>query len=168
MTRTAAEEFADLRASVHELARTVEDRIAQDPAREAAVSKLYEELKLYRDRFVVEAERPLLLDLLLLYDSFHWFHQSLLRQERSPEVIADGFQFLVDELLEILYRRDVTPMEAHERFDRTLHRAVEVEPAPDASSDATIGRVLKRGFLRQDAVLRPAEVVVRRWKGSAR
>lgn len=158
----APAELLRLAEAVQEMRRIVDEHIAHDPAREQAVEKLYAELRAYRDGFLAEAEKPLLLDLLLLYDSFHWFHHALVHEERSPEVIADAFQFLVDELLEILYRRDVTPMEPVERFDRTLHRAVQVEATGDAQLDQGVARVLKRGFLRKDQVLRPEEVVVYR------
>ena len=154
-----------LAEAIQELRRTIDEHIAHDPAREAAVEKLYSELRTYRDGFLVEAEKPLLLDLLLLYDSFHWFHHALVHEDRSPEVIADAFQFLVDELLEILYRRDVIPMDAAERFDRTLHRAMQVEPTDSPDQDQGIARVLKRGFVRRDQVLRPEEVVVYRLRG---
>jgi molecular chaperone GrpE len=162
--RTPAEEFALLRETVNDLRKLVEER-SPDPSREAAIERLGAELKAYRDDFVGQAEKPLLLDLLMLYDSFHWFHQSLVRQESSPEVIADAFQFLVDELLEILYRRDVVPISSPDRFDRTLHKAVQVTEAEQASDDNRVARVVKRGFMRRELVLRPEEVVVYRFKG---
>jgi molecular chaperone GrpE (heat shock protein) len=160
MTVRDPHDLARLADAVHEMRRIVDEHIAHDPAREQAVEKLYTELRAYRDGFLVESEKPLLLDLLLLYDSFHWFHHALVHEERSPEVISDAFQFLVDELLEILYRRDVVPMEQAERFDRTLHRAVQVEHTDDSSQDQHVARVLKRGFVRKEQVLRPEEVVV--------
>ena len=163
--KSPAEEFALLRESVQAM-RDAVSQLRPDPAQQTAVEKLYEELKHYRDDFVATAERPLLLDLLMLYDSFHWFHQSLVRGESSPEVVADSFQYLVDELLEILYRRDVVPMEPAERFDRRLHKAMQVQPAEGEADDNRVSKVLKRGFLRRDAVLRPEEVVVLRHKGA--
>lgn len=162
--RTPAEEFALLRDAVTDLRRLMEER-SGDASRDTAVERLGAELKAYRDDFVGQAEKPLLLDLLMLYDSFHWFHQSLIRQETSPEVIADAFQFLVDELLEILYRRDVVPIATNERFDRTMHKAVQVTEAEQSQDDNRIARVVKRGFMRRDLVLRPEEVVVYRYKG---
>jgi molecular chaperone GrpE (heat shock protein) len=164
--RSPAEEFALLRESVESLKVSV-SALTPDPAQQTAVEKLYEELKLYRDDFVAASEKPLLLDLLMLYDSFHWFHQSLVKQDSSPEVIADAFQYLVDELLEVLYRRDVVPMEPAERFDRTHHKAMQIQPAATEEDDNRIARTLKRGFLRRSQVLRPEEVVVSRFKGSS-
>jgi molecular chaperone GrpE (heat shock protein) len=51
-------------------------------------------------------------------------------------------------------------MEQAERFDRTLHRAVQVEHTDDSGQDQHVARVLKRGFVRKDQVLRREEVVV--------
>lgn len=164
MTRSPAEEFASLKASVDALREMVGTRLAEDPVREAAFEKLYAELKDYKDDFVATAERPLLLDLLLLYDSFLWFQQSLLKQEMSAEVIGDHFQFLVDELLEVLYRRSVTPLARSDAFDRTSQRAVKVVSAERAEDDNRIAQVLKRGFNRNGKLLRPEEVVVFKWR----
>lgn len=164
--RTPAEEFALLRETVDALRGSV-DSLRPDPAQQTAVEKLYEELKLYRDDFVAASEKPLLLDLLMLYDSFHWFHQSLVKQETSPEVIADGFQFLVDELLEVLYRRDVVPIESSEQYSRSHHKAMQIQPTTNEAQDNRVARVLKRGFLRREQVLRPEEVVLYRFKGGS-
>lgn len=127
-----------------------------------AFDALYEELKQYREDFLSQAEKPLLLDLLLFYDSMNWFRQSMDQQDMSEEVLSDSFQYLMDEFLEILYRRDVCPMEPTDRFDRSRHRAVKVTPSPSANDNEKVARVLKRGFVRGQQVLRPEEVEVLR------
>ena len=77
--------------------------------KQSAFDQLYEELKSYKNDWQYQAEKPLLLDLLLFYDSLNWFQESLVKKEMSRDVIADSFQYLIDEFLELLYRRDVTP-----------------------------------------------------------
>jgi molecular chaperone GrpE (heat shock protein) len=158
------DELVRLRDAVDALRRTVDVRLSEDPVREQAFEKLYAELKDYKDGFVDEAERPLLLDLLLLYDSMNWFHAQLVKRELAPDALADSFQFLLDELLEVLYRRDVVPMDPKDGFDPTLHRAVQLQKAGGPDDDNRIAQVLKRGFLRKDKPLRPEEVVVYKWK----
>lgn len=157
-----------LRDTVEALRKTVDQRLAEDPVREAAFDKLYGELKSYKDGFLREAERPLLLDLLLLFDSMVWFRQSLHKEEMSRDVLADSFQFLVDELLEVLYRREVVPMEPTTAFDPTVHRAVQVQPATRPEDDNKVASVVKRGFVRDDKTIRPEEVVVYKWKGGGK
>ena len=81
----------------------VADRLSNDKVREKAFDQLYEELRQYKDDFLFQAEKPLLLDLLLFYDSLNWFQESLVKQDMSPDVLADSFQYLIDEFLEVLY-----------------------------------------------------------------
>lgn len=142
------------------LTRLFEERLRSDTVQQKAFDQLYEELRQYKEDFLFQAEKPFLLDLLLFYDSLHWFHQSLERQEMSPEVVADSFQYLVDEFLELLYRRDVVPCEGAERFDRRLHKAVRVVPTSEPGEDWKVQAVLKRGFVRAERLLRPEEVAV--------
>jgi molecular chaperone GrpE (heat shock protein) len=145
-----------------EIRKTITDRISNDQIREKAFEQLYEELKQYKDDFLFQAEKPLLLDLLLFYDSLNWFQEGLVKGEMSQDVIADSFQYLIDEFLEILYRRDVGPIETSDTFDRKVHKAVKVEDTEDADQDYKIRQVLKRGFARADRLLRPEEVVILR------
>lgn len=148
-----------------EIRRVLSEKLAADAVKERAFDALYDELKQYKEDFVFQAEKGLLLDPLLFYDSLSWFQESLISQEMSPDVVADSFQYLLDEFLEVLYRRDVLPMEAAQQFDRKLHKAVKVEPTDDASRDYRIAQVLKRGFVRGERILRPEEVVIHRARG---
>lgn len=162
-----ADDTAGLSKQLTELRSLVEERLSNDKVREKAFDQLYEELKQYKDDFLFQAEKPLLLDLLLFYDSLNWFQASLVRQEMSPDVIADSFQYLLDEFVELLYRRDVVPLEESPVFDRKIHKAVKVEPTDDESHDQHIAQVLKRGFTRADKLLRPEEVVIHRYRGTS-
>lgn len=164
MSQPTTPPYEQLTEEVRELRKLVDARLADDPIREQAFDKLYGELKQYKERFLQEAEKPLLLDLLQFYDSLTWFQNSLVKPEMSAEVVADGYQYLIDEFLELLYRRDVVPMDSKARFDRTTQRAVSVKAAEQPEDDALVDRVVKRGFLRDTRTLRAEEVVVLRWK----
>ncbi len=150
--------------ALHDL---ITDRVRQDDIQQKAFDQLYEELRQYKDDFVFQQEKPFLLDLLLFYDSLNWFQQSLARKETSADVISDSFQYLLDEFLELLYRRDVTPCESVERFDRKMHKAVRVVPAGSAAEDWRVQAVLKRGFMRGEKQLRAEEVAVSRFGAEA-
>lgn len=160
----ANDNIAAIRNELGALRRTVEQRLSDDSVREKAFDQLYEELKGYKEDWQFQAEKPLLLDLLLFYDSLNWFQESLVKQEMSKDVVADSFQYLIDEFLELLYRRDVVPMEPSESFDRKQHKAVQVVDTEDKEQDQAIQQVLKRGFHRGSRVLRAEEVVIRRYK----
>ena len=154
-----ADELAQMR-------QMIQERLSNDKVREMAFDKLYEELKQYKDDFLFQSEKPLLLDLLLFYDSLNWFQESLVKQEMSPDVIADSFQYLIDEFLEVLYRRDVLPLDESATFDRKVHKAVKVNETSDAEADYRIAQVLKRGFTRNEKQLRAEEVVILRYRGN--
>lgn len=134
----------------------------QNEVQRRSFDTLYEELKQYKEDFIFQMEKPLLLDLLLFYDSLNWFQQSIIKGEMSPDVIADSFQYLIDEFLELLYRRDVVPMEGTERFDRESQKAIQVVQTDDPEQDYAVKRVLKRGFVRNKRQLRAEEVVIHR------
>ncbi len=155
-------ELAAMRQELAEMRATLQDRLANDQTKEKAFDSLYAELKQYKNDFIFQSQKSLLLDLLLFYDSMSWFQESLVGQEASPEVIADSFQYLIDEFLEVLYRRDVLPVEEADTFDRQIHKAVKVENTDDERRDYKIAQVLKRGFRRGERSLRAEEVVIYR------
>ncbi len=76
----------------------------------------------------------------------------------------DNVQNTLHALIETLHRFEVTEIDAVEKVDRQLHRVISVEPAEAKEEDGQIVRRLKRGFLWHGNVLRPEEVVVRRFK----
>lgn len=152
-----ADEVSALRGA---LAKQAEN----DSVQQKAFDTLYQELKQYKEDFIFQNEKPLLLDLLLFYDSLNWFQTSLINKEMSPEVVADSFQYLIDEMLELLYRRDVLPMEESTTFDRKLQKVIKTVPTENKDDDYGIHNVLKRGFTRDGRVLRAEEVVVRRFQ----
>lgn len=160
------EQLQEIHEQLGEVRRVLETQSDRDRVREKAFDQLYEELRQYKDDFLFQAEKPLLLDLLLFYDSLNWFQESLIRQDMSAEVIADSFQYLVDEFLEVLYRRDVVPMEPADVFDRKIHKAVKVLETEVPSQDYRVAQVLKRGFSRAEKLLRAEEVVIHRLRRS--
>lgn len=153
-----------LSSEVSELRKQFAERINNDRVQEKAFDQLWKELKQYKDDFLFQAEKPLLLDLLLFYDSLYWFQESLVKQEMSPDVISDSFQYLIDEFVELLYRRDVLPLEETKEFDRKVHKAIKVEPTNRSEEDYHISQVLKRGFTRNQKLLRAEEVIITRYR----
>jgi molecular chaperone GrpE (heat shock protein) len=147
-----------------EVKRLIEDRIANDQVKEKAFDQLYTELKQYKDDWLYQNEKPLLVDLLLFFDSMHWYAETLKSAEQDKEALIDGFQYMVDELLEVLYRRDVTPMEPSANFDAKFQKAVKVETTDDEALNQQVKQVLKRGFMRGERMLRAEEVIITRVK----
>ena len=155
-------EVAALRAQVAELQQLLIEKNEAEVTQQKAFDSLYEELRQYKEDFIYQAEKPLLLDLLLFYDSLNWFQESLVKKEMSMDVISDSFQYLIDEFLEVLYRRDVLPMEGQDKFDPKTQKVVKVIPPEGPDQDQLVAQVLKRGFNRAERVLRSEEVVIYR------
>ena len=156
------EVFGALADDVASLQEFVEQQGRRDAIQQKAFDQLYDELRQYKEDFIYQAEKPLLLDLLLFYDSLNWFQDSLSKNEMSEDVLSDSFQYLIDEFLELLYRRDVLPMETRARFDRETQKAIKVVRTDQQDRDYLIKQVVKRGFSRANRVLRAEEVVVYR------
>lgn len=157
--------FEALAEEVAGLKEAIASKADSEAVQQKAFDTLYTELKQYKDDFIFQNEKALLLDLLLFYDSLNWFQASLIKKEMSPEVIADSFQYLIDEMIELLYRRDVLPMDERTTFDRKRQKVIKTVATTDKENDYTVDSVLKRGFTRGGRVLRAEEVVVRRFQG---
>ncbi len=156
-----------------ELARRLEhleglftDRLAYDAGKEELIRRLSEELRSYREDWQRRQNRPLFLDLAMLYDTLQhlgavWRGCGTITGDEAREKLA----VVEAELLEILARQDIRPYGEHlEVLDLRLHRTVGTEPADRPEDHHRIVRVLKNGFLGGNAVLRPEEVIVRRYQ----
>ena len=76
---------------------------------------------------------------------------------------ADNLENTIHGLLEILHRLEVTEIQPKDIVDLALHRVVSYEPTDFAEEDGRIVMRLKRGFLWRDGVLRPEEVIAKRY-----
>lgn len=141
-----------------------------DTVNQKLFDTLHEELISYRDNFVRDSlQKPFIRDLLALFDDLSRIAtqvETATTGENSAKANAQLHVNLVNtlhSLVEILHRLEVTEIEAKESIDRNLHRVISVEKADSAEEDGRIVARLKRGFLWHGQVLRPEEVVVRRF-----
>jgi molecular chaperone GrpE (heat shock protein) len=167
--------MADLRAIVE----------ARNTVSRNMFSALHEELKGYKDGFLLQTvHRPIIRDLITLYDDISELHRQLTgigpesshsskgksevnaimkRVNQVTTNMANNMEFI----LEVLARLEVTVMPpGPEKLDKLTQKAVNLEPAKSPEEDGTIIRSVRRGFLWKDAVFRPEEVVIKRWKDS--
>jgi molecular chaperone GrpE len=78
----------------------------------------------------------------------------------AAEAYRKGVELIHKQMLELLSRRGVTPMEAlGADFDPHLHQAVASEPV-EGRRDGEVIEVLRRGYLLGDRLLRAAMVKV--------
>ena len=132
---------------------------------------LHEEMIKYRDNFLHESlQKPFIRDLVTLFDDL----SAILTQVQTAVDAGDGkrgalgqwrdnLENAIHSLTEILHRMEVSEIEPKEMVDRALHKVISFEPADFAEEDGQIIMRVKRGFLWRDQVLRPEEVVAKRF-----
>jgi molecular chaperone GrpE len=82
------------------------------------------------------------------------------QQAKETGPLVQGVAMVQNQLLELMRRHGITPIEAlGQPFDPNLHQAVMQEPT-DTAPPNTVTKVLERGFMIHDRVLRPAHVAV--------
>ncbi len=136
---------------------------------------LHEELKGYKDGFLLESvHKPIIRDLISLYDDLTAIHGQM--QETLSDVPGDALTGRLktmemnlahncEFLIEVLARLEVTPLPVGTgKLDMVTQRALAVEIAEDPADDGDIVRTLKRGFMWKGRVVRPEEVVMKKWK----
>jgi molecular chaperone GrpE len=78
----------------------------------------------------------------------------------AAEGLVEGVELTLRELLEVLRREGVEPIDAEGlAFDPTVHEAVLTQPSDDLPEGSVISQV-EKGYQYKDRILRPAKVVV--------
>ena len=132
---------------------------------------LHQELISYRDNFVRDSlQKPFIRDLLVLFDDLSSIAVQLEKapsEEGTPNECTqsrDNLRNTLHFLVEILHRLEVNEIEPKEKVDLKLHRVISYEPTGVVDDDSRIVTRLKRGFVWRDRVLRPEEVIARRFQ----
>lgn len=150
---------------LHEIKEVIQGRLEYDAVKEKAIDKIDDELKFYRDGFVFQSQKSIFIDLMLLYDSLERILNSVTNEEVfSQEKLAEHLETFKEELLEILYRRDITPFDEHpEVLDYKLHKTVKTLPTDEENENNKVDRIIKIGFRWNDKILRPEEVIIKKY-----
>ena len=150
----------------------------------AMFEALHAELKTYKDAFLLEAVlRPVIRDLISLYDDISEIHRQLALALSSQEergklagsalilfenvaAPAKQLEHNRDAIIEVLERLDVTLLPLGSgKLDKLSQRAMSVELTDNPDRDNDIVKVVKRGFVWKERMMRPEEVVIKKWKG---
>lgn len=142
-----------------------------DSVNQRLFDSLHQELIKYRDNFLHESlQKPFIRDLLSLFDHLSSLAnqiQTAIRgndtKRTKPPQWHSNLENAIHSLVEILHRMEVNEIEPQEMVDRAFHRVVSNEPADFAEDDGRIVMRVRRGFLWRDQVLRPEEVVAKRY-----
>jgi len=112
-----------------------------------------------RSEFARRAAEDLLRDLLPLVDDLERA-LAVTPKDSDGESYRIGVELIHRQLLELLRKREVTPIAAvGEPFDPNLHEAVTQEPS-DEHPEGTVIREFRRGYRLGDRLLRAAMVIV--------
>jgi len=154
--------------------RQIEEHLAairnSETVNQKLFDSLHQELIKYRDNFLHESlQKPFIRDLLILFDDLNALSCQLQPALEGIELRGKSTQWrenlenAIHSLTEILHRMEVSEIEPRDKVDRAYHRVVSNEPADFAEDDGRIVMRVKRGFLWRDQVLRPEEVVAKRF-----
>ncbi len=131
---------------------------------------LHEELLRYRDNFLHESlQKPFVRDLLVLFDDLSMLADQLsaAAAEKKRDRLArwrENLDNAIHALIEILHRLEVTEVETKEFVDLAIHKVVSVEPCEFAEDNGRIVMRVKRGFIWRGKLLRPEEVIAKRFQ----
>ncbi|HME88435.1 MAG TPA: nucleotide exchange factor GrpE [Chthoniobacterales bacterium] len=172
--RLAAEMEASTRAAFAGQFKRIDEQLASIRSSESINQQLFDslhaELLKYRDNFLHESlQKPFIHDLVYLYDHLSGLCEQLstaVQEEGKGSRIAqwrDNLENAIHSLVEILHRFEVQEIEPRERVDRAYHRVVNYQPANFPEEDGAIVMRLKRGFIWRGKLIRPEEVVAKRF-----
>ncbi len=133
-------------------------------------NSLHEELRSYRDDFLRDAlQKPMVRDLIVLLDDLRAVAESVppFSAETGEPPWRENLDNTTHTLVEILHRLEVDEIEAAPKVDRSIHRVASCEVTDVKADDGLIVKRLKRGFTWRGQVLRPEEVVAKRFEQSA-
>lgn len=152
------EELVEVNRSDLEELREQRDEFEDKYLRKMAdLQNLRKRKKREREEYEKYAHEDITRDMLEIMDNFE---RALDNMNFENESVREGVEMIRDQLLELLSKYDVQPMEAEgETFDPHRHEAMMKEEREDVD-EQTVVEVFKRGYSLHDRVLRPASVKV--------
>ena len=154
----------ELAGYVSDLNQQFSDRLTKDAAKEKAFDYLYGELETLKQDSSFERFKSLYLDLILLFDRL-----DRCRVENaavSGEELHNFLLTLREELLEVLYRQGIELVSSDgNSFDATKQRAIATETTTVKAENNQLAEIVRRGFRYQNRLLRPEEVIVKKFRG---
>jgi molecular chaperone GrpE (heat shock protein) len=132
---------------------------------QSAFDRLYAELEQYKGNFLLDVQRGLLLDIILLYDGLR---KCLMHYRQTDtvdrEALLSNLEGLMIDSEGILARRDVLPItDSPATLDRHTQKAVEIVPTAIKEEDLVIARKVRTGFMIGTRVFRREEVVIKQY-----
>ena len=174
LEQLATEMEAARAAAFAEQFRKIDEQLSSIRSTESVNQQLFDslhaELLKYRDNFLHESlQKPFIHDLVYLYDHLNGLCEQLstVAQEKGKRSRVsqwrDNLENAIHALVEILHRFDAKEIEPRERVDRAYHRVISYEPADFPEEEGAIVMRVKRGFVWRGKLIRPEEVIAKRF-----
>ena len=170
-----SDEMAMLQMQLEELTDQVRQVNEREGAMEKVFNTLHSELADYKNDFLYEHLKPVVRPLLFLFDSLEQFDGEVSMAETSlgntaqggtlsPAIVHENVRYFRDQLVEALRVCEVVIMDPPSgNFNVKLHKAVDIVPV-GSEEDGQIVRVVRSGWFLNGQLLRPAEVVVGKFR----
>ena len=112
-----------------------------------------------RSELIKDGSRDVFYDLLEITDNFGRVIEAD-KKESDPKVIVQGIEMIYNQLIKLLQKHEVKPIETDEKeFDPSVHDAMQKVPT-DEYKPGTVIHEIQKGYKYRDKVLRPARVIV--------
>jgi molecular chaperone GrpE len=157
--------FTSVQTLLLKLQETVNQRLTYDETKEEAFNYLYSELKALKENSAFESIKSVYIDLILLFDRIQALCNRIEESEAtsmSTNEVLDKFGSIRDELLEVLYRREIVKIQTDwdAPFNPNQQRAVSIQPTDREADHNKIESIVREGFNYRGHILRSEEVVV--------
>jgi molecular chaperone GrpE len=155
--------IAALLEEMQSLRQDFETKVKYDESKERLIDTLHKELQSYREDLHFKILRPVLIDLISMYDDFAKDIDALCKKAHDGSADQDirnlqSFQEMVEE---ILRRNGVESFEVEEDlFLGSKQRILKTTETTDPALDKRIARRVRRGFAYENRVLRTEVVEV--------
>lgn len=149
---------SDLAAAYRQLLSEKKDLFDRLVRKQAEIENVRKRVEREKEDFLQHATMSLIRALLPTVDSLERGLKH--RDEEIPEKFYKGMELIHKELLEVLKRAGLTPVESEGKmFDPHVHQAVETVET-DQRRDQEVVEELQRGYKLKQRLLRPAIVKV--------
>lgn len=152
-------QLADLDAKVDRVLSRMEQAVVPQQEAETPAGALAPEDGREVDEFLFrQLQLPLIEELIRVVDRLDQVNAAA--GQATAEVLRENLQSLSRDLLQVLDAQGVHAVRDCGEYDRSIHRCVEVTETENPDLDERILLRIRRGYVRQDRVVRKAEVTV--------
>jgi len=163
-TKTPEKNIDKIYGFISSLKQDLEVRNERDKYKDEAIQRMSKQIASFEKGVFEIIKKELISEIISFYDlllKFQEKFQTLENKEFQNEV-----DFLETELSNILFNNSIDEIDENigEKFDRDIHRIKQKTETKDLEEDQKIIKILKKGFVWNEKVIRKQEVVIAEYK----